>query len=199
MKRQSKLRTTIIGFNNGQDASQVTLKNQALANSVKVPVIVETSFSKIGGTVANIMQLSQQSSSPISGCVQPVENIPIYGMYTYSNGVVGTFAGSTAGFLNGIGTAARFDTPSGIAAYSDNLYIADMNNNRIRVISSLTANVTNLAGNGTLGFVNGAAASAQFNNPMGVAVDSVGNVYVADTYNHVIRRISAGTVTTFAG
>jgi hypothetical protein len=64
LRRQQKERSQIIGFQNGQDASQVTLKSQALANSVKTPVAVETSFSKIGGTVANVTEATQQNSSP---------------------------------------------------------------------------------------------------------------------------------------
>jgi hypothetical protein len=64
LRRKQQERSQIIGFQNGQDASQVTLKAQALANSVKTPVAVDTSFSKIGGTVANVMEATQQNSSP---------------------------------------------------------------------------------------------------------------------------------------
>lgn len=64
LRRRQQERSQIIGFQNGQDASQVTLKSQALANSVKTPVAVETSFSKIGGTVANVTEATQQNSSP---------------------------------------------------------------------------------------------------------------------------------------
>jgi hypothetical protein len=66
MRKQAQMRENYIGFQNGQDASQVTLKNQALANTVKTPVAVATSFSKIGGTVANITQATQQTCSPTS-------------------------------------------------------------------------------------------------------------------------------------
>ena len=64
LRRGQQQRSQIIGFRNGQDASQVTLKAQAFANSVKTPVAVETSFSKIGGTVANVTEATQQNSSP---------------------------------------------------------------------------------------------------------------------------------------
>ena len=64
LRRRQIERSQIIGFQNGQDASQVTLKAQALANTVQTPVAVETSFSKIGGTVANVMEATQQTSSP---------------------------------------------------------------------------------------------------------------------------------------
>ncbi len=64
LRRKQNERSQTIGFQNGQDASQVTLKAQALANTISKPVAVETSFSKIGGTVANVMEATQQNSSP---------------------------------------------------------------------------------------------------------------------------------------
>lgn len=64
MRKIENTRSKTIGFQNGQDASQVTLKNQAKAQTVNVPVAVATSFSKIGGTVGNITELRQQNCSP---------------------------------------------------------------------------------------------------------------------------------------
>jgi len=85
---------------------------------------------------------------------------------------------------------ARFDTPQGgvVAHSSGNVYVADRDNNRIRKITPEGV-VTTFAGSGTAGFANGAATAAQFAAPEGVAVDLSGNLYVADAYNHCIRKI----------
>jgi len=119
-----------------------------------------------------------------------------------TNGVVTTFAGQlgVAGSANGTGTAARFDSPCGLAFdQGGNLYVGDTGNGLIRKITSAGA-VTTLAGVvGSSGFVNGTAVSAQFNAPLGIAVAPNGAVFVADSGNHCIRKISGGVVSTFAG
>lgn len=118
-----------------------------------------------------------------------------------SSGVVSTLAGTGAqGFANGPGTSASFSNPTGAAVDSaGNVYIADTGNHAIRKITS-TGVVSTLAGTGISGFVNDSGTAASFNNPNGVAVDGMGTVYVADTGNHVIRKItSSGVVSTLAG
>jgi sugar lactone lactonase YvrE len=112
---------------------------------------------------------------------------------------VTTLAGSgTFGFADGPASDAMFFGPSGVAVdSSENVFVADQGNQRIRKITA--GQVSTLAGSGAVGFADGPAAVAMFNEPSGVAVDSTGKVYVADNFNHRIRLISNGVVSTFAG
>jgi sugar lactone lactonase YvrE len=116
-------------------------------------------------------------------------------------GVVSTFAGSgSSGFTNGTGTTASFSWPNGVAVDSSgNVFVADTGNHAIRKIT-LAGVVSTLAGSGSEGFSNGTGTTASFFQPRGVAVDSSGNVFVADEGNSAIRKITpAGVVSTFAG
>ena len=123
-----------------------------------------------------------------------------------SAGVVTTIAGDTAGtsgFADGLGNAARFNQPDGIAVDGGGtIYVADRGNNTIRMIqfNGTNWNVSTLAGtHGTTGHADGQGAAASFNQPYGLAVDG-GGIYVADSGNSIIRQIGfGGYVTTLAG
>jgi DNA-binding beta-propeller fold protein YncE len=118
-------------------------------------------------------------------------------------GVVTTFAGSAgaAGSDDGSGATARFWGPRGVATDSSgNVYVADRNNDTVRMITPAGL-VSTLAGTaGVVGFQDGTGGAAQFDWPNGPIVDASDNVYVADSVNHAIRKITpAGVVTTIAG
>ena len=117
-------------------------------------------------------------------------------------GMVSTFAGSfaKAGPQNGTGSAARFNLPTDVAVdSSNNVYVADSNNCTIRKITP-AAVVTTLAGLASPGHTNGTGSAARFDFPQGVAVDSTGKIYVADSVESAIRKITpSAVVSTFAG
>jgi mucin-19 len=148
-------------------------------------------------------------SSPRGVAVGPAGNTYVadYGNHTIRMinpvGVVTTLAGlaGTSGSANGTGTAARFTNPHGVAVdAAGNAYVADTGNHTIRKITPAGV-VSTLAGLvGSAGIANGTGTAAQFHWPRSVALDTVGNVYVADTSNNTIRKITpAGEVSTLAG
>jgi hypothetical protein len=122
-------------------------------------------------------------------------------------GNISTFAGISGscayGGDGGPATSAHLNSPAGVAVDSSgNVYIADESNCLVREVSG--GNITTIAGKSpslACGYSGdgGAATSAELYYPFGVAVDASGNVYIADEYNHVIRKVSGGTISTFAG
>jgi len=124
-----------------------------------------------------------------------------------ATGVVTTIAGNgTAGYSgdNGQATAAELNHPEGLALdTSGHLFICDTNNNRIREVNLSTGVITTIAGNGTFSYGgdNGPATAADLESPEGIAVDSSGNLYIADNANNRVRKVnlSGGTITTVAG
>ena len=116
------------------------------------------------------------------------------------DGNITSIAGGVEGFADGVEDKALFNSPSGLALAPDgNLIIADTANNRIRRLTPI-GQASTVAGDGTAGYADGPADKAQFNGPIGVAVDARGNIYVADSYNDRIRLITpGGQVSTVAG
>jgi sugar lactone lactonase YvrE len=117
-------------------------------------------------------------------------------------GAVSTLAGANGavGYADGTAGAARFNMPSRLKTDGDgNLYVTDTGNSVVRKITPAGETGT-LAGNGSCGSADGRSTSARFCNPKGIALDRHGNLWIADTGNHTVRRIDAGgQVTTVAG
>jgi len=171
------------------------------------------------GTVSTLAGLAQTSGSsdgsgssarfngPTGVAVDGSGNLYVADQYNAtirkitSAGVVSTLAGSAgnSGATDGSGSTAKFSQPAGVSVDgSGNVYVADSGNNAIRKITSAGL-VSTLAG-GSYGSSDGSGSAAKFSSPNGVAVDGSGNIFVADSYNSTIRKItSAGVVTTFAG
>ncbi len=134
----------------------------------------------------------------------------------YVSTIVGDTSGiykgvdSNSGYKDGVGVFARLNGPTGLAIDTSNaVYVTDTRNNLIRRIYTKFNRIETIAGDtvdikkgldSNYGYLNGPAFTAKFANPFGVCVDKLMNVYIADTYNNCIRKISSsGTVTTYAG
>jgi serine/threonine-protein kinase len=115
-------------------------------------------------------------------------------------GEVSNFAGSNLGFVNGNGPAAQFKYPFSITADANgNIYSSDARDSRVRKLT-VAANVSTYAGTDEEGFKDGAIAIARFGEEIRVVSDAEGNIYIADSQNNRIRKISvSGTVSTIAG
>lgn len=171
------------------------------------PAGVVTTFA--GSGVAGYLDdtgTAAQFDSPMGIAVDLSGNIFVADTYNHrirkisSSGVVTTVAGSTSGFADGVGTAAQFYYPEGVAVDNNgNLFVADGGNHRIRKISS-NGTVTSLAGNSSFGYADGVGELAQFWTPIGIAIDAAGNVIVAEKQGNRIRKVTqSGVVTTVAG
>jgi sugar lactone lactonase YvrE len=163
------------------------IKSEAKAN------VVKTLAKKYGGWGVSLLLLTAASSAGAQGIltITPGRTVST----TAGTGIVG-YTGD-----NGAATSATLAYPSGVA-YDANgdLFLADANNHVVREVSK-TGTITTVAGTGIEGFSgDGAAATAaQLDTPTGVAVDASGNLYIADSHNHRIRKVSGGNISTIAG
>jgi len=113
--------------------------------------------------------------------------------------VVTTLAGSAKGYIDNVGAAALFNTPIGIAVdVTGNVYVADTGNHRIRKVTP-GGDVTTVALS-VSGFLDGTGTNTRFNTPRGMCLDKAGNLLIADTNNHQIRKLTpAGELSTLVG
>ncbi len=220
--------TGVAGFNgdNGAAAnSELSLPQGIWVDSAGNLYIADTGNNRVrkvaGGVITSVAgngtagftgdgaaALSSELSSPGGVAVDSAGNVYIADT-GYSRvrkvvaGVIGTAVGNGSqgfGGDNGAATSAEFNGVAGLAVDSSgNLYIVDANNQRIRKVSSGV--ITTVAGNGAAGFSgdNGPATGAQLHSPYGVAVDAAGNLYLSDSANQRVRKVSGGTISTFAG
>jgi serine/threonine-protein kinase len=152
-------------------------------------------------------RMTRTAVSPVAVTVDSSGNVYVADYYAHairrisSMGVITVLAGGVSpGDIDGTGAAASFSFPAGVAVdTAGNVYVADSGNNQIRKVTPAGV-VTTLAGKSAAGSEDGVGANANFNQPSGVAVDTAGNVYVADSGNNQIRKVTpAGVVTTLAG
>ena len=162
----------------------------------------------------HIVANAQNTGGPAGFLLSVKDNLGHYvyqtdSSWTYqpSKNIISTYAGTGIAGSTGDGGAAisaQLHGPSGVSIdTSRNVYISDKVNHKIRKVSSTTGIITTYAGTGTAGSSGdgGAATSAQLNSPEGTIMDSLLNLYIADTYNHKIRKVSSttGIITTFTG
>jgi hypothetical protein len=146
-------------------------------------------------------------NKPFGICIDTEGNLFIADAYNHVirkigvNGQVSTYAGSgIAGYLDGEASQAKFNQPINICFDPEgNMYVSDFLNQRIRKIS-IDGIVTTIAGTGQAGLLDGPALEAKFNYPRGICLDDTDNIYIGDSWNHRIRKISTdGFVSTWAG
>jgi hypothetical protein len=198
-------------------------------NQLDLAGILQTPGTSPSGTVATKALLHQPAGVALDGAANlyiadnfnnevrvvcaAAGSATIAGLNCAAAGAIYTVAGTGAPGIagnqsyngdNGPAASAKLNGPNGIAVDgAGNLYIADTGDDVIRVVSAATGKISTVAGDGTNGYTGDAhaATAAQLNTPEGVTVDVNGNLWIADTYNQVIRRVDAvtGIITTVAG
>lgn len=148
--------------------------------------------------VGGLHRLVLDVTTPCNGASAPYEAVLLV-RERYK--AVSTFAGQEAsGAVSGNGATAQFNNPTSLAlAASGDLNVADSQNNMIRRIDG-AGNVTTVSGDPVLGFTDSASGSPRFSRPLDIKFDGAGNLFIADSTNHAIRKLApGGTVTTIAG
>jgi len=192
-KANPPLTISYSGFVNGETKSVLAVEPTISTTATTSSAAGTYPITLSGGSAANYALTLQAGVMTVDP--QPTVTEPL---------LVSTIAGlaGTAGTTDGTGSAVRFNSLVGVAAdTSGNFYIADTSNHTLRKVTS-TGVVTTLAGQaGTSGSADGTGTAATFKFPSGLALDSAGNLYVADTGNHTVRKVvvATGVVTTLAG
>jgi uncharacterized protein (TIGR03437 family) len=199
----------VIGYH-GLKGSTLGVAAVLLASLVSCAALGQTyTISTFAGSApqANVLATSAALGTPISVAVDSAGNLffcvqSAVMRVDFQTGILTVVAGNgTKGFSgdSGPATSAALNEPGGVAVDSaGNVYIADSYNNRVREVSHGV--ITTVAGGGLNGLGDdGPAVGAELDVPNGVAVDSAGNLYIADTFNSRIRRVSSGVITTVAG
>ena len=192
---------TVIGNQLGGARQGVTL---GLKNSViTIAGLVGTAGSTDGGDFVATFDAPKGVTTDGASLFLADSNNHTIRKIDIATGVVATLAGAAGkkGGHDGIGSAARFNRPFGMTTDGKNLYVTDSNNHTVRQIDIDTGTVITLAGKvGEVGYVDGKGKRARFFIPEGITVYG-SNLYVSDTHNHAIRKISLNnhTVTTIAG
>lgn len=171
---------------------------EVLPPASSAPVLVEPSpsISPSAGVAPSPVGVPSPSEVPLPGA-SPMPSPSPENLGAWR---VKTLVGAEAGFADGEASVARFSNPNGLAVQGELLWVADTDNHRIRRVDLPSRQVSTWAGTGSVGSFDGPRDQAQFNGPLGLDSTPAGDLYVADTGNHLIRRISPdGLVEVWAG
>jgi sugar lactone lactonase YvrE len=185
------------------------LGNDTIRKVTSANVVTTLAGAAGGSGSANGTGSAARFNSPSAAAVDGAGNVYVADMCNDTirkvtpGGVVTTLAGlaGSDGSADGTGSAARFYYPQGVAVDSaGNVYVADSGNHTLRKVTPGGVGTTLAGLAGSLGSADGTGSAARFYYPYGMAVDSAGNVYVGDLFNHTIRKVTpGGVVTTLAG